>query len=100
MCYEAFEDQDSGDLASMRKKTLVKNLRSQRVNQHSDDQESSNNIDVKQDERQKKFGKWQLNTKMDKVIDNFIFISLVKYTLQSLKGQKQKDKEKEKKKRL
>ena len=29
---------------------------------------------------------------MDKVIDNFIFISLVKYTLQSLEGQKQKEK--------
>ena len=37
---------------------------------------------------------------MDKVIDNFIFISLVKYTLQSLEGQKQKEKRLEKKKRI
>ena len=35
---------------------------------------------------------------MDKIIDNFIFISLVKYTLQSFEGQKQKEKRPEKKK--
>ena len=99
MCYKAFEGQDSGDLHSTRKKTFVENLRSQRANQYSDDHESSNNINVKRDERQKKFGKRQLNTKMDKVIDNFIFISLVKYTLQSPEGQKQKEKQPEEKKR-
>ena len=37
---------------------------------------------------------------MDKVIDNFIFILLVKYTLQSPEGQKQKEKQPEKKKEI
>ena len=34
------------------------------------------------------FGKQPFNTRIDKVIDNFILISLVKYTLPSLEGQK------------
>ena len=42
------------------------------------------------------FGKQPFNTRIDKVIDNFIFILLVKYTLQSLKGQKNKKKKEEK----
>ena len=45
------------DLISMRKKILVKNLQSLRANQHSDDLKSSNNVDVEQDERQKKSNK-------------------------------------------
>ena len=96
MRYEAFEGQDSRDLISMMKKTLIKNLQSLRVNQYSNDQESSNNVDVEQDERQKKFSKRQLNTKIDKVIKNFLFISLVKCTLQSLEGQKREMRRKEK----
>ena len=84
------------DLVSTRKKTFIENLQSLRANQHSDDQKPSNNIDAKQDRRQKEFGKQPFNTRMDKVIDNFIFILLVKYTLQSLKGQKNKKKEKRK----
>ena len=43
------------DLVSTRKKTLVENLQSLRANQHSDDQEPSNNVNIEQDERQKKF---------------------------------------------
>ena len=37
---------DSRDLISTRKKTLVENLQSLRVNQYGDDQKSSNNIDI------------------------------------------------------
>ena len=52
----------------------------------------TNYADAKRGGRQRKFGKQLFNTIMDKVIDNFIFISLIKYTLQSLEGQKQKEK--------
>ena len=56
----------------------------------------TNYVDAKQDGRQMEFGKQSFNTRMDKVIDNFIFILLVKYTLQSLKGQKIKKRKKTK----
>ena len=57
----------------------------------------TNYVDAKRDGRQRKFDKLLFNTRMNKVIDNFIFISLVKYTFQSFEGQKQKEKRPEKK---
>ena len=78
------------DLVSMRENTLGKNLQSLRANRHGDGQKPSDNFDVEQDGRQMEFGKQPFNTRIDKVTDNFISISLVKYSLQSLKGQKTK----------
>ena len=62
------------DLIATRKKTLVETLQSLRANQYSDDQELSNNVDIKHDKRQKKSSKRQLNARMDKIIENFLFI--------------------------
>ena len=53
----------------------------------------TNNANAKQDGRQKKFSKQQFNTRMDKIMENLLFISLVKCTLQSLEGQRKKQQE-------
>ena len=82
------------DFVSMRENTLGENLQSLRVNRHSNDQEPSNSVDIKHDKRQKESGKQSVNTRMGEVINNFIFISLVKYTLQSFEGQKKREEEK------
>ena len=64
------------------------------TNQRKNQQGITNYVDVKQDGKQMKFGKQPFNTRMGEVINDFIHISLVKYALQSLKGQK-KEEEKE-----